>query len=60
MEEKNIRIYNFKLFSLDIATVGSSSVLVFNGTGTVSTKDVESSQVPIIMGIIECYSNCFN
>jgi hypothetical protein len=51
-EDQKYKIYNFKPLSSDIATVGSSSVLMFNGTGTISTND-ESSQVPINIGIID-------
>ncbi|HXW11652.1 MAG TPA: hypothetical protein VD694_02740 [Nitrososphaeraceae archaeon] len=37
----------------DIKTVGTSSILVFNGTGTIETKGVESPQVPIDIMIID-------
>jgi hypothetical protein len=52
-ESITYKIYNFKLDSPFIKTVGSSSNFVFNGTATIKTKAGESSQVPIKIAIID-------
>lgn len=52
-ESIKYKIYDFKLDNSDIKTVGTSSILVFNGTGTIETKGAESPQVPIDILIID-------
>jgi hypothetical protein len=52
-ESNKYKISNFKLDSSFIRTVGSSSILLFNGTGTISTKGEESSQVPMNIRIFD-------
>lgn len=52
-EDHKYKIYNFNSDSSNVKTVGSSSVLVFNGTGTISTDGGEYAQVPINIGIID-------
>jgi hypothetical protein len=52
-ESIKYKIYDFKLDNSDIKTVGTSSILVFNGTGTIETKGAESPQVPIDIMIID-------
>jgi hypothetical protein len=52
-ESNKYKISNFKLDSSFIKTVGSSSILLFNGTGTISTKGEDSSQVPMNIRILQ-------
>jgi hypothetical protein len=52
-ESITYKIYNFKLDTPFIKTVGPSSNLVFNGTATIKTKAGESSQVPIKIAIMD-------
>jgi len=46
-ESLKYKVYDFKLAKSDIKPVDESSILVFNGTGTVSSKSGTFSQVPI-------------
>jgi hypothetical protein len=52
-ESNKYKISNFKLDSSFIKTVRSSSILLFNGTGTISTKGEDSSQVPMNIRIFD-------
>lgn len=52
-ESHKHELYDFKLVKSYVNTIESSSILVFNGTGTVSTKNVTASQVPISIRIID-------
>lgn len=46
-ESLKYKIYDFKLAKSDIKPVDDSSILVFNGSGTVNSKGGTFSQVPI-------------
>jgi hypothetical protein len=52
-ESNKYKIYDFKLASSSISTVDASSILTFNGTGTIDTRGQETLQVPISMRIID-------
>jgi hypothetical protein len=52
-ERHNHEIHDFKLTDSSVTKNGESTILIFDGTATISTNDEQSVQVPMSIKIIE-------